>query len=138
MTHDNDAFPLWEETLKGQPMTEARHTELPWDAGCFVYPESECQCKYILCGRYAGSIATISVGNGKSIGEGGNGNPPIEEARANATFIVKAVNSHHALARACMIALIALDLDPENSPPQWSRKEAGEELRAALKAVNHD
>lgn len=36
----------------------------------------------------------------------------------------------------CEIALIALDLDSENSPPQWSRKEAGAKLRKVLKGAN--
>lgn len=35
---------------------------------------------------------------------------------------------------ALQIALVALDLDPENRPPQWSREEAGEKIKAVLGA----
>lgn len=34
---------------------------------------------------------------------------------------------------ALLVARIALDLDPENSPPQWTRKQAAEKIDAVLK-----
>ncbi|MBT4085522.1 MAG: hypothetical protein HOE83_17185 [Alphaproteobacteria bacterium] len=39
---------------------------------------------------------------------------------------------NHNLDYAAGIALIALDLDPENSPPQWTPEDAGNLLKAAL------
>lgn len=47
----------------------------------------KCDCTYVLSGCYAGSICDIQVDNEKSISDGGNDSPPIEEARANGSFI---------------------------------------------------
>ena len=54
------------------------------------------------------------------------------EREANAALIVKAVNAHEDLVAALLVALVALDLDPENRPPQWSREDAAEKIRAAI------
>ena len=61
----------------------------------------------------------------------GLGHAPRETAEATARLIAAAPDMYEALS----IALIALDLDPENHPPQWSPEEAGEKIRAALAKV---
>lgn len=66
------------------------HTPGPWFPGHFVDDTHTCDCKYILGPVHCGSIATINVNNGMLIGEGGNGSPPLEEAKANARLIAAA------------------------------------------------
>lgn len=65
-------------------------TQGEWGVGCFADPNSKCQCKYIFSEGYNGSIATISVDNGKMITDGGNDCPRIDEARANGRYIAAA------------------------------------------------
>lgn len=68
----------------------SQHTPGPWHAGCFLDATSKCQCTFILSEGYCGSIAVVSVDNGKSIGDGGNDSPPLDEARANARLLAAA------------------------------------------------
>lgn len=68
----------------------SKHTPGPWIAGHMTDPEHSCNCRSILAGGYAGSIATIDVDNGKRIVDGGNDSPPLEEAIANARLIAEA------------------------------------------------
>lgn len=53
-------------------------------------------------------------------------------SREEAEAIVRLRDASVELLEAARIALIALDLDPENSPPQWSPEDAGERLRSAI------
>ena len=69
----------------------SEHTKGPWCTGCFVNPDTKCQCKGIQSEGYAGGIATIHVDNGiKLITEGANDCPPLNEAIANAHLIASA------------------------------------------------
>lgn len=54
------------------------------------FGNSRCDCAYVLCDHYAGSICDISINNGKAICDGGNDAPPLEEAKANARLIAAA------------------------------------------------
>lgn len=58
-----------------------------WEAGCFASGSEGCQCKYVFCGGYMGSVATISMDNGRAISDGGNDSPSEDEARANLIHI---------------------------------------------------
>lgn len=70
----------------------------PWSAtNHFADDTTPCNCAYVLCDGYAGSICDISVGNGLPIGEGGNDSPPREEAAANARLIASAPDLLEAL-----------------------------------------
>ena len=62
----------------------------PWYPGHIGDKTIECECRSILNEGYCGSIATVSVDNGKSIGDGGNDSPPYDEAVANGQFIAHA------------------------------------------------
>lgn len=66
------------------------HTSGPWHPGCFVDPDSKCQCSYIFSEFHAGSVAKVSVDNSCSIAHGGNDSPVLDEARANARLIAAA------------------------------------------------
>ncbi len=46
-----------------------------------------CNCTYIFAESYFGSIADISIDNGKQISDVGNDSPPLHEAKANGIFI---------------------------------------------------
>jgi len=81
-------------------MTKHTFTPGPWSTGCFVDDSTPCQCKYIFSEGYAGSVAEISVDNGKRIGDGGNDCPPLEEAKANARLIAAAPDLLDALEKA--------------------------------------
>lgn len=59
----------------------------PWHPGCIVDDTSTCNCRSICDEGYAGGIATVHLGNGLPIGEGGNDAPPLEEAKANCAYI---------------------------------------------------
>ena len=68
----------------------AKASQGQWATGCFVNPESKCQCKYIFAEGYCGAIADIRVSSGLPVSEeGGDDDPPIEEARANALLIAR-------------------------------------------------
>jgi hypothetical protein len=71
-------------------MSETRFTAGPWVPGHFANRDHKCDCRYILSEQYHGSIAIISVNNGKLVSDGGNDAPPLEEARANAHLIAAA------------------------------------------------
>lgn len=67
-----------------------KYTPGPWYPPHICDPDVSCNCVYVLCDRYAGSICDISVDNGKAISEGGNDSPPLEEAIANGKLITSA------------------------------------------------
>jgi hypothetical protein len=67
-------------------------TQGDWSTPHICEPDVNCNCRYILCEGYAGSVATVEVGDGKSISDGGNDCPPIEEAVANGALIAAARN----------------------------------------------
>lgn len=61
----------------------------PWYPG-HLGSDSTCQCRSIVDdGTYMGAIASVHVGNGLPIGEGGNDAPPAEEAAANMRHIAR-------------------------------------------------
>lgn len=67
----------------------ARATPGPWSVPHFANPEAKCECGYILCESLCGAVATIHKTNGKPIDEGGDDNPPLEQAVANAQLIAR-------------------------------------------------
>ena len=71
-------------------MTTAAHTPGPWMVPHFARDDVTCNCAFVLAEGYCGAIATIHVGNGLLIGEGGNDCPPMPEAQANARLIAAA------------------------------------------------
>lgn len=99
-------------TGSGHPNT-TMHTPGPWNAGHLGRPDISCECRYILSEGYAGSIAEVSVGNGKPVGDGGNDAPPYDEAVANMRLIAAAPD----LLEACRLALNMAETD--QGPPNW-------------------
>jgi hypothetical protein len=67
-----------------------KHTAGPWSIPHFARQEVDCDCVYVLAEGYCGSIADVSIDNGKRISEGGNDSPPLAEAQANARLIAAA------------------------------------------------
>jgi hypothetical protein len=64
-----------------------KHTPGPWSLPHFADDAVECNCVYVLSEGYFGSICDIGVDNGKCVSKGGNDDPPLEEAKANARLI---------------------------------------------------
>ena len=58
-----------------------------------------------------GGIATVEVDNGKSIIDGGNDAPPLEEAKANQRLISTAPTIHQLLERVITEEVLANDLE---------------------------
>ena len=85
----------------------SKMTPGPWSTGCMMDDDKSCNCRYIFCEKYAGSVAEISIDNGKNIADGGNDCPPLEEARANA----RAISALPDLIEAAKSVLEAID-DP--------------------------
>lgn len=82
------------------------HTPGPWHTGCFVDPESACQCRSILAETMCGSVCQISLHNGiETVTDGSNDCPPLEEARANARLIAAAPELLVAAEAAYLLAL---------------------------------
>lgn len=75
----------------------AKHTPGPWSVPHFARPEVDCDCVYVLAEGYMGSIADVSINNGKSVSNGGNDAPPLEEAKANSRLIAAAPELYAAL-----------------------------------------
>ncbi len=75
-------------TLKELEALCEKATMGPWSKPCFIDGTKTCQCRWICAPNCAGSVAEISIDNKKRIGEGGNDSPPLEEAKANALFII--------------------------------------------------
>lgn len=109
-------------------MTEPKFTPPPWEPPHFSRPDSGCNCTSIVEGTYAGGIGCIYVSNGiKSISEGGNDCPPVEEARANGFLIAAAPELYEALAHCVEVfksmadrgayPLELLPDDPSKLPP---------------------
>ena len=67
-----------------------KFTPGPWHAGHFADDMHPCNCTSILADGYMGSIAQITVGNGKPLSQGGNDAPLDEEAKANLRLIAAA------------------------------------------------
>ena len=68
----------------------SKHTSGPWSVPHMARDEVQCDCAYVLAEPYMGSICTISISDGKTIGEFGNDCPPLDEAKANARLIAAA------------------------------------------------
>jgi len=80
-------------------MSETKFTPGPWHSGCFVKNrEGGCQCRSILHGGAAGSVAQISMHNGiDRATDGSNECPPLAEAIANSHLIAAAPDMYEAL-----------------------------------------
>ncbi len=78
-------------------------TQGEWLAGHLHRDDHQCNCPHVLSEGYMGSICTIDVGSDLPPSEGGNDNPPLEEAKGNqlhiATFDPPTVLKLIALAR---------------------------------------
>lgn len=82
----------------------SRHTPGPWQVPHFA-TDSPCECRSVVAlACYPGAICEIFADNGKSIGDGGNGAPPLEQAKANARLIAAAPD----LLAACKLAIAAI------------------------------
>ncbi len=71
---------------------ETKFTKGKWILPHFVTKkeENDCDCRFVLNELYCGAIATVHYDNGKKIQDGGNDDPPLEEAKANAKLICAA------------------------------------------------
>lgn len=85
-------------------MKELVYTQGEWWIPHFVKNHNDpagCKCTFVLHEGYCGSIATIGVDNGiKSIADGGNDCPPIEEAIGNAKLICASPKMYKLLIKA--------------------------------------
>ena len=59
----------------------------PWHPGHLHRDDMTCNCAYVFSETCMGAVATVGVNNDMSISEGGNDDPPLEEAKANQLFI---------------------------------------------------
>ncbi len=80
-------------------MNEPKWTPGPWYAGHIADDTTDCNCASIVSEYCCGSIAYVTVDNGKSIGDGGNDGPPLEQAKANSFLIAEAPGLYEALER---------------------------------------
>lgn len=65
-----------------------KHSSGPWYPGHLGDDSIGCECQYIVNEGYAGGIAEVYIDNGiKSIADGGNDCPSLEEAIANMHLI---------------------------------------------------
>lgn len=80
----------------------AKHTPLPWEGKPHIMDgKHPCECTSWCEESYAGGILSIHVHNGiESLSEGGNDAPPLEEAKANAEFVDKAIHSYYPMLEA--------------------------------------
>lgn len=108
-------------------MDKATYTKGPWDGPHFARDDISCNCTSVVSEGYAGAIATIHFDNGKTIDDGGNGCPPLEEAKANARLIAAAPQMFEALQN---ILLCPAILDELNGDSETNNAVA--KARAAL------
>lgn len=86
-----------------------------WYGGHFADSSHPCNCQGIAAENgKMGGIATIVVGDGKSISEGGNDGPSLEEAIANNNLIVKAPDMHIAHIENIRLIEMAIKIIKEN------------------------
>jgi hypothetical protein len=111
-------------------MSEAKFSSGPWDPGHLGRTDMKCQCRSICNGGYAGGIASVVVGNGLPIGEGGNDGPPLEEAIANMHLISAAPDMYEALVDARRAIVNAIEII--GSQPQDPEFETLRKVDAAL------
>jgi len=81
-------------------MKKLNYTKGEWRLPHFVVNkdnQEHCQCVFVLNEGICGSIADISINNGKEISEGGNDAPPLEEAIDNAKLICAAPEMYEML-----------------------------------------
>lgn len=76
---------------------EAKATQGEWSIPHLSRSDVDCDCAYILAEGYCGSIAEISIDNGKPISDGGNDSPKLNEAQANGELITALRNNAKAL-----------------------------------------
>ena len=98
---------------KVKEATEVKHVPTPWE----MYLDGDSDKWHI------GSYASVSLGKNVAIAETVDNRPLYqaskEEQKANAAFIVRAVNSHEALLE---IAKHALFLERNSRYPEWAEK----------------
>lgn len=99
-----------------------------WICGCLANDDHPCNCTYILAEPYCGSIAEITVGNGKPISDGGNDAPPVEEAKSNLRLLVKARNVSPAMARVVIVTIRNIEYAMQIDKLRERATEAAEEL----------
>ncbi len=75
------------EQLESLDSLEKAATPGPWSIPHLSENCGKCRCPYILSECFFGSVADISVDNGKKVSEGGNDGPPMEQAIANGKLI---------------------------------------------------
>lgn len=68
----------------------AQHTPGPWSPGHMANNAHPCNCATIFSETCLGGVATVHVGNGMPISDGGNDCPALPEAQANARLIAAA------------------------------------------------
>jgi hypothetical protein len=78
-------------------MSTLKITPGPWSPGHIADDTTSCNCASIVSDYFAGSIAYVTVDNGKSIRDGGNDGPPLEQAKANSHLIAAAPDLYEAL-----------------------------------------
>ncbi len=142
--------PVPDETLLGILEIEAKATPGEWSTPHLSEPDVNCQCRYILCEGYAGSVATVEVGDGKSISDGGNDCPPLGEAMANGSLIAHSRNSIRAivlevlssreregemLERCARVALAERVSGETGSPEDEAYNRACEDICAAIRGL---
>jgi hypothetical protein len=81
---------LDQKTIDEWKLISERTTPGPWNPGHLCDDSHQCNCRYIFSETYCGAVATVNVDNELSIDEGGNGDPPLSEAKANQRFIAAA------------------------------------------------
>jgi len=78
-------------------VSEIKFTPGPWVPGHIANDDHPCDCASIVSEYFAGSIAYVTVDNGKLIQDGGNDGPPLEQAKANSHLIAAAPELFEAL-----------------------------------------
>ena len=69
-----------------QSMAEAATPGL-WDPGHLCEDDMACNCPWVFSQTCFGAVCEILFDNGLPISEGGNDNPPLEQAKANQRYI---------------------------------------------------
>lgn len=77
-------------------MSETKFSPGPWYPG-HLGSDGKCQCRSVVDEGHAGGICLVNVDNGKTISEGGNDAPPLEEAVANMHLIASSPHLYLAL-----------------------------------------
>lgn len=93
------------------------HTPGPWSPGHMANNAHPCNCATIFSEKCLGGVATVHVGNGMPISDGGNDCPLLPEAQANARLIAAAPELLDALREAKALADMAVMSDDQDGTP---------------------